>query len=500
MTALADVLPYLSDDEAAERIRIAELLAFQEDPALWIETVLGEHLWSAQRQICDAVVRSRHVAVVACHDVGKSWLVSRLICWFINAWETGENFCVASAPSHSQIKAIVFREIRKAYQRASARGRPLRGTVNQLEVWQDKQLVAFGRKPSDLHMEAFSGVHARRVLTVLDEASGIPESLWDAAETLCTNEESKIVAIGNPTDESTRFYQIAQPGSGWDVVWINALDSPNVTGEAIPDALRPMLVSPVWIQERKERWGEESPLYRNKILGQFCSDSSDVVVPLSWVRNCQHLPQEDEEGPVEVQLGVDVGRGGDLTVIYERRGRVAGRVWTDQSSNSMSAANKVVFAIRETGASRVVFDKGGVGQAPMDRVVEIVREQGIECEVLGVNAGHPAADKTRFSSIRAEMWWEVGRENSEQGTWNLARVSDDTVADLIAPKFRLNSAGKIQIEEKKETLKRLGRSPDHADALLLAFYSPQEGNKPAFLGSVSHARPAAPRTNPNDGW
>lgn len=473
---LTDVLPYLDDEEAAERIRLAELLEHADNPAYWVKDVLGEHLWSKQVEIAESVRDNRYTAVHSAHDTGKSFVASRVVAWWLSTHEPGEAFVVSTAPSYSQVRAILWREIRAAHKKGRLRGR-----TNQTEWWMDSAIVGYGRRPEDCDVAtAFSGIHARYVLVVADEASGIPKGLWDAVDTLVTNEDSRVLAIGNPDDSTSHFAKICKPGSGWNTIHVDGLQTPNFTDEPVPDSLRPLLLSPTWVEERKARWGEDSPIYTAKVRGIFPEFSDDGVVPLSWARQCQRKALEPGE---PVQLGVDVGLGGDLSVIYERRGRVAGQVWTNNSRDPMVVAGEVVQAIRTTGAKRVVIDQIGVGWSVLCRLQELGREGAHAAEILGVNVGDHAADRTRFARLRDDIWWSIGRENSEAHTWDLSAVSDDTIGELIAPRFSIDSAGRVSVEKKDVTRARIGKSPDAADALLLAFYEPSV-KRPTFLGAA----------------
>ena len=83
-----------------------------------------------------------------------------------------------------------------------------------------------------------------------------------------------------------------------------------------------------------------------------------------------------------------------------------------------------------------------------------------------------AQDPTRFINLRAELWWEVGRDLSKDMAWDLAAVDDGVISQLVAPKYSVARGGRIQVEAKDDVRRRIGRSPDDADALLLAFYRP----------------------------
>ncbi len=255
------------------------------DPVAWVIERLGEELWSKQRDIAQAVAAFRRVAVPSCHGVGKSFIASRLAAWWIDTHPAGSAFAISTAPTFQQVRAILWREIGRAHAKGN-----LAGHVNQTEWWVNGELVAFGRKPADTEPAAFQGIHARHVLVILDEAAGIAKPLWDAAISLTANEESRILAIGNPDDPGSYFATVCAPDSGWRVIGIDAFASPNFTGEPVSDELRALLVSPIWAEERAAEWGAESPLYLAKVRGQFPDAVSDAVVPLSWVRACQRDP------------------------------------------------------------------------------------------------------------------------------------------------------------------------------------------------------------------
>lgn len=461
----AVVLAEALEIAAAEAAQAAN--PYRADPVAWINDVLGEHVWSKQRAVAESVVTNRKTAVPSCHEVGKSWLAARIVAWWLSVNPPGEAFAVTTAPTAPQVRAILWREINRAHRK----GR-LPGHTNQTEWWINDEIVAYGRKPSDYDPSAFQGIHARRVLVVIDEACGVPEGIWTAANSLVANEHGRILAIGNPDDPGSYFARVCKPDTGWHVVSIDALDSPNFTGEAIPDDLRELLVSPIYEREMRDEFGEDGATYLSKVRGRFPSDSPDGVVPLSWVRKCQNIDPEGyaPEALLPVELGVDVGAGGDETVIRERRGVVAGRTWRYKTPDSTQASGHVVQAIRETGATSVKVDVIGVGWGIVGRLNELKAEHG--AAIHGVNVGQASSDPKRFPKLRDQLWWEIGRELTRSVGWDLSAVDETTIAQLIAPTWKPDSSGRHQIEPKKDTKKRIKRSPDDADALLLAYYVP----------------------------
>jgi hypothetical protein len=478
----------LSVDDARQLLALAQLELEAEregmadgDPVAWIEQRLGDRLWSKQAEIARSVRDHRLTAVHSCHGIGKSFIAARLACWWIAGHPAGSAFVVTTAPTFEQVRAILWREIGRAHAKGHLPGR-----VNQTEWWIGSELVAFGRKPADSDEASFQGIHARAVLVVIDEAAGVPQALWHAATSLTSSEDSRVLALGNPDDPGSYFASVCKPGAGWNVIGVDAFESPNFTDEPVPDELRPLLVSPTWVEERAAEWGTESPLYVAKVRGQFPDSTSDGVIPLSWVQRCRRDPADPAveaawASLTPVELGVDVGAGGDRTVIYARRGPRASLAWRGTTPDPGLVVGRVMEAIREHAPTRVKVDAIGIGWGIAGRLEELREEGGHDAEIVAVNVGDAARDPTRFPRVRDELWWEVGRELSRTSGWDLRAVDDTTVGQLIAPHYAPDSSGRIKVEPKADTRARLGRSPDDADALLLAFYDPGTLTDPAFV-------------------
>lgn len=488
--SLADALEADADAVEARRIQAEQ---YQGNPAVWVGDRLGEEIWSMQARIMKALVEHRRVAVQSCHGVGKSHIASRTVAWWIDSHPVEDVFVITTAPTFPQVEAVLWRYINQAH-----RGGKLPGRTTSVSWKIDDILVAFGRKPADHDPGAFQGIHAQYVLVIIDEACGVPESLWIALDSLTTNPDCRILAIGNPDDPSSHFARVCAPGSLWHRVKISAFDSPNFTGEVVSERLGRVLIGPSWVEEKRDEWGEDNPIYRAKVLGEFSQNDPHKVVRVSDVAACRLSValsyKPDQLLPVE--LGVDVGGGGDETVIRERRGVVAGREWRDYTDKPEKIAPMVMLAIRETGATRVKVDSIGVGFGVVGELENMRRRGEHSAEIIAVNVAEKSREPGRFENVRAEMWWEVGRLLSERREWDLSgpeqggqmENSDTTVAQLLDPRWEVSSTGRIKIESKDDIRARTGRSPDNADALLMAYYTPPGGSAQAFLEALSARR------------
>lgn len=440
------------------------------DPVLWIRDKLQYELWSRQQQIIESVRDSRQTAVHSAHAIGKSLTAACTAVWWIQTHPIGEAFVVTTAPTFAQVQAILWREMNRLHAKGDLGGR-----MNLLEWYYGNEMVAFGRKPADYDPAAFQGIHARYVLVIFDEAAGIPKPLWDAASTLVANEGSRFLAIGNPDDPHGEFARVCRPGSGWSVIHVGARDTPNFTGEVVSDLVAESLVSPAWVEEKKLSWGEGSALYVSKVEGRFPVDSDKGIVPHSWAVRCRYL-QLPEVG--QRCAGLDVGGGGDRTVLRERVGPKAGREEMWNESDPMVLVGKIAEKLAEWDTERVVVDSIGIGWGLAGRLKELSRaheptSHGTthRAHVVLFNAAEASNQPTRFLNKRAELHWEVGRELSRLPGWDLEHVDDDTLAELTESQYEImDSRGKVKVELKDQVRARLGRSPDRADALLMAFW------------------------------
>lgn len=453
---------------------------FVDDAAGWVGDRLGEFLTVDQRGICQSVVDHRYTAVKSCHDTGKSFTAARLAAWWLDTHPVGQAFVVTTAPTDPQVKVILWKEIKVAHTKGDLPGR-----VTEDAHWKINGLpVAYGRKPADYNQAAFQGVHARWVLVIIDEACGVVKSLYDAVDSLATNQNARVLAIGNPDDPSAHFATICKPGSGWNVLELDAFRSPNFNAEGIapypdvaalmaaegiapsteyvPDDLRDLLVSPLWVHERIRRWGVGTPLWEAKVRGRFPKVSDDALFEPGWIVAAQN--RELYPDPEDPGLGVDVARyGKDETTIYLRRLGHVRLVHSGRKDSTMVTAGWVIRHITEQPFRLVAYvDDVGVGGGVTDRIAE----QGFE--VVGLNGGWAATDPKMFGNARSEWYWAL-RMAFEAGEVDIDPLDEDLAAQLTAIKYKPDSRGRIWVESKEDMAKRGLPSPDRADGVCYAF-------------------------------
>ncbi len=448
-----------------------ERMYWRAHPVEWMQERLGEYLWSRQMDIVHSVRDNRYTAVKSCHGVGKSHIAARLVAWWIESHPPGQAFVVTTAPTGAQVAAVLWRYIRQVH----SRGR-LSGRTNQTQWYLphlgSEHLVAMGRKPPDHGADAFQGIHARYVLVIFDEADGVPPSLWNSGSSLVANEESRFLAIGNPVNPASEFAEVCKPGSGYNVIKVDAFESPNFTDEPCPEAVAAELIGPTYVNEMERKWGTDHPQYVSRVLAEFPSVSDAGLIPYAWVQSAM-----DRSLPPgwPVVLGCDVGGGGDSSVRALARGPVVRIHGKDRNPDTMQTTGIMLNDIKETGADKANVDEIGIGRGVVDRAAEIAKDQDEDkatrdaaAKVVGVNVGRAPQDREAFINLRAEGYWAL-RERFQDGTIDLDPDDDDLAAQLVDMRYKRTSSGKIQIESKDDIRRRGRPSPDEADAVMLAF-------------------------------
>jgi hypothetical protein len=254
---------------------------YLDDPASWVGDVLGEHLWSKQVEIMESVRDNAQTAVPACHGPGKTFVAARIAAWWIAIHPPGTAKVLTSAPTFYQVKSILWGELATTHAKGNLPGR-----MNTTEWWIGDTMVAFGRKPKDPAKAGpddtvadFQGTHADYLLVILDEACGIPKPLWLAALSLLTNDEGRILAIGNPDDPQSHFAAICAPGSDWHVIPIGLKDTPNFTGEVVHESVSKRMPTQGWLDRFIAQFGLNTNAYKAKVDAKLPESRLDGIIP-----------------------------------------------------------------------------------------------------------------------------------------------------------------------------------------------------------------------------
>ena len=463
--AATSSVPLATNPPAAVAATESRESGWASDPVGFVRDQLGTRLWDGQEEILEAVRDHVRVAVRSCNGSGKTYVAAHVVLWWLMAFP--ESMVITTAPTERQVREVLWREIRRAYR---GNEELIDGKLTRMALELGDKHYAHGISTNE--PERFQGFHEGNILFVVDEASGMREDIFEAIEGSMTSAGARLLLLGNPTALGGTFYEAFHRRRDlWHTLHISAFDTPNVKSGRIDV---PGLVSPQWVEDAALNWGEDSPMYEVRVLGEFPSEGEDSLIALrlieaAVVREPPTLrePQGDPSARGEpIELGVDVARfGNDRSVICARQGERVLSLEAFSRQDTMATVGRVVEAVRrftpdEVAAVRV--DTIGIGAGVVDRL----RELGV-AGVVAVNVSERARNPEQFLNLRAELFDGL-RQRFQEGRMQIPD-HPDLIAELSSLRYSYSSSGQIRLESKDALRSHGLPSPDHADALMLAF-------------------------------
>ena len=219
---------------------------------------------------------------------GESWqrtrqrLYRRRCCPLVPLLPCNPAVVLTTAPTARQVRHVLWREIRRLHgNSAELLGGRMFST--RFEVAHDRFALGLSTDEAD----QFQGFHSPNMLVVVDEAEGVAEPIYDAIEAVMTTSNCKLMLIGNPTSDSGTFRRaFHEDRRMFHNITISALESPNVEQQEV---VIPGLTTGEWVAERRTMWGEGSPMYQARVLGQFCDHPQESLIPLSKIEQAISL-------------------------------------------------------------------------------------------------------------------------------------------------------------------------------------------------------------------
>jgi hypothetical protein len=417
-----------------------------------------------QKRFLKAVGRGeRRISVRAGHGVGKSAACSWALIWFMFTRYPQKSIC--TAPTQSQLFDALFSEVKRWVNELPKFMR------DQVEVYSDR--IELKQSPENSFMsartssserpEALAGVHSDHVLLVVDEASAVPEAVFEAATGSMSSFNATMVLISNPTRNTGLFFKTHhQLSQDWFRLHVSCLDS--------------RLVPPDFIRQIRSTYGETSSAYHVRVLGDFAPREDDVLIPAELVDAAMNRDVVLDVGEPLV-YGLDVARfGDDRTVLCKRQGNVVIEFRTWSGQDLMHTVGRVIHEVGVDGGTqdRAGLWKGGPAEICVDSiglgagVADRLREQGFN--VRDVNVSEVSALNPTAAKLRDELWLTL-KDWLGKRSCRLPR-SDELRGELVGPTYTFLSNGKIKVESKQDMKRRGLRSPDIADSLCLTFSGP----------------------------
>lgn len=420
-------------------------------PALFAQEALGATPTKQQWDASKKLVERRKVSIRSGHGTGKSAFMSWCVLWFGYCYFPCKIPC--TAPTSHQLNDVLWAEIATWHRKMTQRIPQLAGEFtwsSEKFYMTDRPNEAFAvaRTSRPEKPEALQGFHSENILFLIDEASGVPEAVFQVAEGALSTEGAFVVMAANPTREDGYFHASHHKmRDRWAALHWDGEESP--------------MVSRQYIEDMRLKYGVDSPIYQVRVKGNFVM-AADGVIPLYL---CE-LARDREVKPFGgVIWGLDVARfGDDSTALAKRKGNTQlepTKEWFGKDTMQTAGLIKHEYDNSPIKPVAINVDVIGIGAGVVDRLKEL----GLP--VRGVNVAEAASVSDMYSRQRDELWF-LGRE------WLAAldcKLCDDEplIAELTTPKYQILSNGKIKVESKDEMKKRGVASPNRADAFLLTF-------------------------------
>jgi len=431
------------------------VLEYRDDPVKFVREVLGATPLPYQAEFLQAIADGeRKMSVRSGHGTGKSTSASWAMLWYVLL--RFPNKVVVTAPTSGQLFDALFAELKRWINELPDQLKPM------LTVKSDR--VELAAAPSEAFLsartsraetpEALAGVHSENVLLVVDEASGVPEKVFEAAAGSMSGHAATTILLSNPTRSSGTFFesQTRLSGTYWTRRW-SCVDSP--------------LVSEEFVDEMRLRYGEESNAFRIRVLGEFPLADDDTIIPFHLVEAATQRDIELDEDAQTV-WGLDVARfGSDKTVLAKRQGNVITEVNGWQGLDLMQTVGRVKAEYdglpSHLRPREIMVDVIGMGGGVVDRLREL------NVPVRGINVAESPSMGDTYTNLRAELWFKM-RGWLEQRGAKLPK-NEQLIAELTSIRYSFASSGKMKAEGKDDMRKRGLSSPDYADAVCLTLAS-----------------------------
>ena len=501
---------------------------YRDDPVAFFREILGVEPWSKQIEMIEAVRDHDRVAGKAGRRVSKSHTVAGIALWWYCSWPGAR--VVLSSTTARQVDQILWREISMMKANAgrcvgclAEMDRLERGGMTRIQVEQriprpcphsaliDGELAMIARtglRSEDFRevkgftarqAEAMQGIAGSALLFIIDEASGVPQQIFDA---ISGNRAGggKVLLFGNPTQNSGEFFDAfhskssaskSNEGHGYHTITISSEESPNVREGRL---VIPGLATREYIREREIEWGRDSAMFKIHVLGEFAVAEEGRIFSVHALREAEERWSDTPEtGRLYVGLDPAGESGsGDDSCFAPRRGMKVLGIETKRGLNDEQHLGHALAIMARLKLPRetpvLVLDReGSVGSSLFGRCKAYLEQHPGAFELVAVRASdrairNPAVYDRQRDALAAnlEAWIRDG-----------GALPEDVklAAELHELEWRVAQNGRLKLTPKDVIRKKLGRSPDRYDAVALSVWEPLSLRDDSIAGTAADRVP-----------
>jgi hypothetical protein len=459
---------------------------YQKDFIAWQADVLGLRTYKKMEEICNEALfgPKNRTAIKSSNGVSKSFQIGAMITWAGSVFDVGETLSIVTAPSGDQVERVTWKYLKDFRNFAAARGHNLPGWLNEQMEWKAKSPsgnvdIAYGKvPPKGSEVSVFQGTRSTfgKTFVFVEEAGGITENLFVAAEAVLTGEDARGFFIGNPDHVGgpwQKLFTDPKYKQDFNLHTINAYDLPWSTGEVVyPDdpemeaVMRKNLTTQSWVEQKRRMWGEKSSWFLSKVMGEFPKDGGTGFFTPGDVETARNTIIE-EDMAVPCVFGVDIARMGmDESVIYVNRGGKVRMVEAWGKTDTYTSSQKIFEYAKTYQPSEIRIDGTGVGAGVWDNLTYNQEFAG-PWEIIGIEGAASSPDITKYANLRSYIYSSTKKQMAD-GELDLDTEDSDLLDELALIKYKFHARGGVQLAKKEEMKTEIGGSPDRADALVYA--------------------------------
>ena len=444
------------------------IMYYASHPVEFVEDIIGATPDEEQAKILRSLAAHTMTTVRSGHGVGKSTVEAWSVIWFMTTRPFPKIPC--TAPTQHQLFDILWAEVSKWLRHSKALSNELVWTKEKVYMrGYPEEWFAVARTASK--PDALQGFHAEHVLYIIDEASGVDDTIFEPVLGALSTPGARLLMCGNPTQLSGFFYDSHHKNrASYSTFHIDGRKSSRVSQDFISTIIR--------------MYGEDSDVFRVRVAGDFPLQEDDIFIPLPLVERSIMTEYTTSIIPSTIHIGCDVARfGDDKTVIGYKVDEKASFYKKRHGQDTMKTADDIVQLGQElvskyhpTDPIPVKIDDGGVGGGVVDRLRQIKRndpERFWWLEVYPVKFGQRIKHKyyddstTYMMSVVKQLLAPHDENGQPKPVQLILPNDDDLVAQLSGRKYYITEQSKIRIESKDAVKKRGQPSPDEADCILL---------------------------------